>query len=1108
MGGVPAQSMVPQNMSGQPLVNAKTRAGRQYPHATVYGENIPHIPSGAFPSRQVSVPMQAVHSPHFVPAAAAAMGQTVMPPLPPHAYAHGYLPPHSPSAYSIQPYHHAGPVHPSMIPPQSAYMPVPHMQPGYTQQASSIRGPRGTSMGDMTNGSYYANNGRPHNMDQRRSDRRNSSYGNGVNGLFDPYDGTNPAFNEHTAGRRSNRGGFMEQHGRPRMSSVANNRPRTGSYENGWSDAPANNDRFGDSRPRGAHMIDDPTITGDAVRGCHQTWIGPENHDVNELFVSDFPDDAQPSELHEMFVGVIGITPAKVTIRNRYPGQRPHAFVLFNSASEAKLAVRAGNDTPTVRGIPVRITVPRRFYKKMEDHHSHHVPRQTDSRRVEERDNHTVSRMPSHKEETVAVDTEAPINQTLYSPQDARSDLLKKTSPTSLELDQVSRGSPKAHKSKSQPSSPPEDGKVEYEESHEETSAADNEQHATAADSLSVENDEDKATSVKVETARAEEPAIAPPPSVDTKPVTAELIAPTREISQQSTSPAREMNISKHVRVQSQTKTALEGNDGALNGTGAATAVVNIPSPTKDHGPPAEEFPTFLTEKVEKFTQVNAEPKPSKITSPENDAGPEDLTSPQEVVDYSVAPPEPPSGSTTTNHGTELANFKLDESAIKEPSPPEQTTEREHSPDSVKAPAPTSASTTVATAEDKYDTTTPINNTEQMTTHKLQSYAEAAKQQGPKQTPSLNPFAKPSKSQRKKEKEQKKREQKKEQDGKAGKAKSGKSSSSTGLKIAASSLPTTDGLISEVTKDPMKQSLAQATNVLKGQSNAKLHEVTSKTADQASRITETDEVSGKQTGAVPQATAAPIMEESSAPPPLAGDAQSPKHTSAAAPEHTDITAPFTEPSVEDSSRTNDAPAAPKTKKPIPAVPYLKLDSHLPATRAQISQATANSATAPLTEFIISDISGPTPHPGTASVASSETLHPNDAAQLSPSPTAQDFFTPMQTPALTSAPQEQTPKPKKKKNKKKKKKNATEQEGEGSDNPTTISNSVVPFTSNTSQIFDEGDYIADPFGKQLSHIDAIRHAHKNPDSYYAQVNRQMAEIAAQKKAQNEPETGMV
>jgi hypothetical protein len=182
-------------------------------------------------------------------------------------------------------------------------------------------------MGDMTNSPYYANHGRPHNMDQRRSDRRNSSYGNGGHGLFDPYDGTNPAFNEHTAGRRPNRGGFMEQPGRPRMSSI-NSRPRTGSYENNWADTPTNNNRFGDQRPRPIYLTDNPAITGDAVRGCHQSWIGPENRDVNELFVSDFPDDTQHSELHEMFVRVVGITPVKVTVKQNYAGIRPHAFVL------------------------------------------------------------------------------------------------------------------------------------------------------------------------------------------------------------------------------------------------------------------------------------------------------------------------------------------------------------------------------------------------------------------------------------------------------------------------------------------------------------------------------------------------------------------------------------------------------------------------------------------------------------------------------------------------------------------------------------------------------------------------------------------------------------
>jgi hypothetical protein len=47
--------------------------------------------------------------------------------------------------------------------------------------------------------------------------------------------------------------------------------------------------------------------------------------------------------------------------------------------------------------------------------------------------------------------------------------------------------------------------------------------------------------------------------------------------------------------------------------------------------------------------------------------------------------------------------------------------------------------------------------------------------------------------------------------------------------------------------------------------------------------------------------------------------------------------------------------------------------------------------------------------------------------------------------------------------------------------------------------DSYDYTADPFGNQMSHIDAIREATKDPNLYYNVVNREMAEKAAKEKA---------
>jgi hypothetical protein len=75
-------------------------------------------------------------------------------------------------------------------------------------------------------------------------------------------------------------------------------------------------------------MVDDPDIVGDHVRGCHQKWIGPENHTVNELFVSELPEDVQQDEVQSMFAQELNITPVRVTIRHNPFGNRPHAFVL------------------------------------------------------------------------------------------------------------------------------------------------------------------------------------------------------------------------------------------------------------------------------------------------------------------------------------------------------------------------------------------------------------------------------------------------------------------------------------------------------------------------------------------------------------------------------------------------------------------------------------------------------------------------------------------------------------------------------------------------------------------------------------------------------------
>jgi hypothetical protein len=327
MAGQPPNAMGPPSVSEEVVRNPKTRP---YNHmsGSMYGENLPHMAQGAYLLRSSSVAMQL---PHFNTAPMAMGPGATSPP-------HHLMQPHgcpqgpqgfqgyqstSPSMFPAQPYH-PGSGRPG--PQNQAYMTSPQMGPSYIHQGPNDRGPRGVSFGDMTNMPYNVNNGPAHNADPRRSGRHNSSYGSGSHALYDPYNGTRPGFNDPNTGRKPSRGGFMDQSGRTRKPSATDNRPRTGSYGSTWVDTPSNGN--GNRYPKGRTM-DDPTIINDSQRGCHTKWIGPENHIVNELFVSDLPESIQEEEIKNMFVREINITPVRVSFgKQQSAAPRQHAFVL------------------------------------------------------------------------------------------------------------------------------------------------------------------------------------------------------------------------------------------------------------------------------------------------------------------------------------------------------------------------------------------------------------------------------------------------------------------------------------------------------------------------------------------------------------------------------------------------------------------------------------------------------------------------------------------------------------------------------------------------------------------------------------------------------------
>jgi hypothetical protein len=284
-------------------------------------------PPGAYSENVPRSGMPLTHSPHFIPAAAV-MAQAGIPPHAAQPYAPSY-PPISPSAHFAQPYlpnfGHLG-----MMPTEHIRPLNTSMQPVYVQQVPRGRGPRGTSIGDMTNTHHYNNGVTPQNMDAHRPDRRSGFYNsNGNNSLYDPQNGARPAFNDRNTGRKSSRGGFNDQGGRPRKYSGLDHRPRNASYGSDWAESTITHGaRHYDHRMTRGHQELDPDITGDPIRGCHQTWIGPENYNVNELFVSDIPPGVEPAEVQDMFMREVSIFPVQAVVKCHPSGGRPHAFVL------------------------------------------------------------------------------------------------------------------------------------------------------------------------------------------------------------------------------------------------------------------------------------------------------------------------------------------------------------------------------------------------------------------------------------------------------------------------------------------------------------------------------------------------------------------------------------------------------------------------------------------------------------------------------------------------------------------------------------------------------------------------------------------------------------
>jgi hypothetical protein len=123
-----------------------------------------------------------------------------------------------------------------------------------------------------------------------------------------------------------------------------------------------------------------------------------------------------------------------------------------------------------------------------------------------------------------------------------------------------------------------------------------------------------------------------------------------------------------------------------------------------------------------------------------------------------------------------------------------------------------------------------------------------------------------------------------------------------------------------------------------------------------------------------------------------------------------------------------------------------------------------------------------------SIASSDTLHPDEPGQTSHSPTAEDFYTPLQTPAAPAPAQDPAPKTKKK-NKKKKKKAATGTNAaadetsapSGAALSTGLTSSLTTTNRPSPTSPGERDSSTDPFADQIAKVNSVRKKKKDSES---------------------------
>lgn len=816
------------------------------------------------------------------------------------------------------------------------------------------------------------------------------------------------------------------------------------------------------------------------------------------------------------------------------------------------MALRIGERGPKIRNVPVRVSVPRRFFSKVVDYSKEYEPHRQSKTYSEALDEKDVASPSSDEKADVIAESTGLRDQASYSPQDVRSSLPRERARSSSDVDPAHAGSPEGRKpmvraniTTQKPTPKREDSIIEEVSEHESAALAkvsEPEPTVTATDL------EDNSPALKVSADKAvkattldELKKLEGQSSADIVPNIEDRLATPQPTGIVTDSKMDTTQTQEAAKFQNKTPNKLDK---------AAIPIVKLPKMSDAALIPDKSTTAGEARATSEATKVDTKSSEREIVDSEEEAGQESsfLSAQEDITATGSAPEfnEKPS----TKHGTDASVIQdIDKPLLEEPASPPP-------PKVLETSLPTKSTSTrtqdkvVGSTEptdtgnkDTSDVTATADDVPKMDTATVKSLADATKKNGPQQTPSLNPFAKKPKAQRLKEKELTKKEKKKrEQEEKAAKAKASKGTSPTSpISPISPTSPTAAGGASTL-KPPMEttdaaERVARMTTECADESKNKAKAPTPMVSSPPSVIEVKKESSGKQirfttiqapdvNGSVTlkaqvaqKAIKTPAVDDHQAASALLSIAQSRDGAGVHGPDASTVPK-----SLGTKVAVNESDAqTPSTLEVSPAGRKLTLNLENPPTTND-SPLSSTSNSTPLANPIATpaisrsksqqltlmsshlhchvDMADFQRKSSAASIASSTTLNGGENGQPSPSPATENFVTPLQTPGL---PQEQSPKPKKKRKPKKKKKSAATAEvsvagaaGGSSGNGANQPNGGP--SSSESESDEKID--TDPFGEQMSHIDAIRKEVKNPNSYFAKANRELEEAERRERESGE------